>query len=174
MSKKKITAIVSVVLVFVILAVSAIVYTRPSAWIKNPDKEIAFITLEEFTEYKKVNVSSPEKINELITEIKKTRTKKRIFINEHERADRSDSGFLITINYTDGTSENVGYSFIHNGITKNVCYYSHNNSHDELVSYYSYNVSFHNKELCNMILKNLNMNYDIDGLYDCFDEKYGE
>lgn len=161
MSKKKTAKIISIILVFVILAVSAYFYTRPSSWIDNPDKEISSVTLKEFTEYKEATITDPEKISELITEIESTKTKRRMFINVHERADTSDSGFSITINYKDGTSEKLSYSFMYNGLIAT--------SEDKY-----YNVSFHNKELCNVILKDLNMNYDINELYDYFEEKYGE
>lgn len=81
--------------------------------IDSAEKEVESVSIiHSSEEVTLTDVKETEKIFKLVN---KTRTKIRIFFYDEELIDQSDSGFLLTVNFKDKSSETFNYSGIYNG-----------------------------------------------------------
>lgn len=99
--------------VFCVIFVFWILYSTPMSRIDSAEKEVESVSIiHSSEEVTLTDVKETEKIFKLVN---KTRTKIRIFFYDEELIDQSDSGFLLTVNFKDKSSETFNYSGIYNG-----------------------------------------------------------
>ncbi len=105
--------IVSVCCVLCIILGFWFLYSTPAVNIDSKTKEVESVRIncsgEEFL------VTEAEEIEKILDSVNKTRTKIRIFFYDEEMVDESESGFLLTVNFKDKSSEVLGYSEMYNG-----------------------------------------------------------
>lgn len=102
--------------VLISLLVSSYFYTLPSEWLPHTDKEISSLAVINFQNGKEITVEEKEISDEIIGIITDTKTHKRVLFLDEEGYSDADSGYLITVNYSDGSSAELKYSFLKGGL----------------------------------------------------------
>ena len=111
-SKQK-KRIVSVCFVLCIIFVFWVLYSTPAVNIDSKEKEVESIQINYLSE--EFLVTEAEEIEKILNSVNNTRTKIRILFYDEEMVDESESGFLLTVNFKDNSSELLSYSESYNG-----------------------------------------------------------
>ena len=102
--------------VLISLLVSSYFYTLPSEWLPHTNKEISSLAVINFQNGKEITVEEKEISDEIIGIITDTKTHKRALFLDEEGYSDADSGYLITVNYSDGSFSELKYSFLKGGL----------------------------------------------------------
>lgn len=113
MNNKKVLIICAVILAFA--PVFAYLYTMPSQWLTY-DKEVSLLNVINFENNKEVTLDGKDSINEIVALITDTKTHKRVLFSDEEGYADADSGYLITVRYSDGSFCELKYSFLKGGL----------------------------------------------------------
>ena len=105
--------IVSVCFVLCIIFVFWVLYSTPAVNIDSKEKEVESIQINYSSE--EFLVTEAEEIEKILNSVNNTRTKIRILFYDEEMVDESESGFLLTVNFKDNSSELLSYSESYNG-----------------------------------------------------------